>query len=293
MAECIVLKGGGGADLDVITAVAPDVLAGKVILDKDGNPLPGTMVNNGAVNQSLTINSTYTIPQGHHNGQGKVTQNITTMGAQTINPTASQQIVSTSGKYLTGNVTVNGVSNLNAANIKKGVNVGGTVGSFEGYIAGSLDLYNRGAWGSITSSNLGPTWSNQGDYRPGTLRYDSAQIALVGANIRYSLSMLITKSFNTINYSYFNVTMLSAQSVTQLLRIECGTGYQTSDSNKWEITNRLGDTGNISIGPPSSETTITLNLSSINSTVYFLLSMYPNTGISAKDFAYIKRIWFS
>lgn len=35
--------GGGGADLDVVTAEAKDVLAGKVIVDKDGNPLSGTM----------------------------------------------------------------------------------------------------------------------------------------------------------------------------------------------------------------------------------------------------------
>ena len=34
---------GGGADLDVITAAASDVRKGKVIVDKDGNPLTGTM----------------------------------------------------------------------------------------------------------------------------------------------------------------------------------------------------------------------------------------------------------
>jgi hypothetical protein len=39
--------GGSGADLDVITAGAGDVLAGKVTVDKDGNPLPGTMPNRG------------------------------------------------------------------------------------------------------------------------------------------------------------------------------------------------------------------------------------------------------
>ncbi len=45
MAECIILKGGGGsgADLDVITAGAGDVLAGKVTVDKEGNPITGTM----------------------------------------------------------------------------------------------------------------------------------------------------------------------------------------------------------------------------------------------------------
>lgn len=198
-------------------------------------------------------------------------------------------------EYMTYDQVANAIG-LTAAKLKKGETVCGRTGTFEGYIAGSLDLYNRGAWGSIASSNLSPTWTVQSDYTAGTLRYDSAQIALVGNSIRYSLAMLITKGFNTINYSYFNVTMLNAQTtITQFLRIECGTGYQASSAssnNKWEITNRLGDTGNTRIGS-SSETTISLNLANINSTVYFLLSMYPNTGISSKDFAYIKRIWFS
>ena len=122
-------SGVGELDLDVITVTSPDMLAGKVGVDKVGNPMFGTMVNHGAVNQSLAINSTYSIPLGYHNGQGKVTQSIATMGAQTINPTASQQTVSSSGKYMTGNVVVNGVSNLTAANVKRGQTVGGTAGA--------------------------------------------------------------------------------------------------------------------------------------------------------------------
>lgn len=39
--------GGGGADLDVITAGAGDVLAGKVIVDKEGEPVAGTMPDRG------------------------------------------------------------------------------------------------------------------------------------------------------------------------------------------------------------------------------------------------------
>ena len=34
---------GGGADLDPVTAGAADVRKGKVIVDKNGNPLTGTM----------------------------------------------------------------------------------------------------------------------------------------------------------------------------------------------------------------------------------------------------------
>ncbi len=122
-------SGVGELDLDVITVTSPDMLAGKVGVDKVGNPMFGTMVNHGAVNQSLAINSTYSIPLGYHNGQGKVTQSIATMGAQTINPTASQQTVSSSGKYMTGNVVVNGVSNLISDNIKKSAVVGGVTGT--------------------------------------------------------------------------------------------------------------------------------------------------------------------
>lgn len=39
--------GGGGADLDIITAGAGDVLAGKVIVDKEGEPVAGTMPDRG------------------------------------------------------------------------------------------------------------------------------------------------------------------------------------------------------------------------------------------------------
>lgn len=35
--------GGDGADLDVITAASSDARKGKVIVDKDGNPLTGIM----------------------------------------------------------------------------------------------------------------------------------------------------------------------------------------------------------------------------------------------------------
>lgn len=173
MGKVIPMAGGGGADLDVITAGAGDVLNGKVIVDREGNPLTGTMpnrgnvsqalgaggsyaipagyhagggkvtanslasqtsanagsgqiltgynawvngskitgnmVNRGAVSQSLGINGSYTIPAGYHNGSGKVTQSIATMGGQTITPSTAQQTVSCSGKYMTGNVAINPV----------------------------------------------------------------------------------------------------------------------------------------------------------------------------------------
>ena len=125
--------------LEVITAGAGDVLAGKIIVDKNGNPLTGTMPNKGSwdctvgIGASVTIpkgyhdgtgvaknsttnrgawsgtvgvNGSVTIPEGYHNGSGKVTNSVATMSGQTITPSSSQQTVSCSGKYMTGNIVV-------------------------------------------------------------------------------------------------------------------------------------------------------------------------------------------
>ena len=104
--------GGGGADLDAVTAGAGDVLAGKVIVGADGEPLTGTlalsgtaadsqvlsgqtyyntdaktkragtMTNRGAWNGSAAMNGSVIIPAGYHNGSGKVTgPTITNRGA--------------------------------------------------------------------------------------------------------------------------------------------------------------------------------------------------------------------
>jgi hypothetical protein len=320
------IAGGGGIGSDEVSVTKEYVLNGKTYVGSDSNDEigTGTMANNGATgNQSLNAGGSFSVKKGYHaqdftvnannlasqtqgtatashilNGQtawvngSRITGNIASIGGQTISPGNSQQTISSSGKYMTGNIIVNAVSNLSAENIKKGVTIGNVTGTWEGYIAGSLDLYNRGAWGSISSSNLSPTWFVSDNYLPGKLRYDSAQIALTPSSNRYSMSMLITKSFNTINYSQFNVTMLNGQSTnTQFLKIECGIGYE-NNNGKWQIVTRLGSL-ETSIGS-SEEKTISLNLTNVNSTVFFLLSMYPNTTISSlSDFAYIKRIWFS
>ena len=195
MAECILMKAGSGTGSDECTATKGNVLAGKtaVTSDSDDEAVAGTMpnkgawtsrigvngkavipagyhngtgyvdqaiTNRGAVSASLGINGTYTIPEGYHNGAGKVTQSIATMGAQTVTPGNSQKVVSCSGKYMTGNVTVQAVSNLIAANIKKGVVVGGVTGTWEGYVANPTDIYNNGATYYGVTTNSGKMESN-------------------------------------------------------------------------------------------------------------------------------------
>ncbi len=65
-------------------------------------------------------------------GTKTATYQLSTQAAKTVTPGTSNQTAVGSGKYTTGAITVNGDSNLKAANIAKGVSIFGVTGSFEG-----------------------------------------------------------------------------------------------------------------------------------------------------------------
>ena len=80
-AQALPAKGSGSTDapdLSGITAAAEDILAGKKSVDATGAEITGTMTNRGAWNSTKTSNGSVTIPEGYHNGSGKVTVNVST-----------------------------------------------------------------------------------------------------------------------------------------------------------------------------------------------------------------------
>ena len=253
--------GGGGADLDVVTAGRPDVLTGKVIVDKDGEPLTGTMPDRGAISTSLGINGNYTIPEGYHNGSGKVTQSIATMGGQTINPNASQQTVSSSGKYMTGNVVVNAVSNLAAANIKKGTVVGGVTGTFEGYVPTANDLYIRG-------TNRVSQWYY---VQPDTFHFESGSIYHRSTGGTPEIAAYA----NLTGYNYLNAELYCSISRTIQICVHSADIYST----------KLVTTSSTFTGGATS--TISVNVSAIAAKRLIGLLLSASADI------YIYRIWLS
>ena len=94
-------------DVSSVTATAPDVLTGKVIVTEDGTVTTGTMANNGAVAKTLTASDpSYTVPKGYHSGTGTVSISPET---KTATPTAEKQTITpTSGKVLSS-VTVEAI----------------------------------------------------------------------------------------------------------------------------------------------------------------------------------------
>lgn len=88
-------------DVSSVNATAADVLANKIIVTADGTVTPGTMQNNGAVNQTLdatTGKQSYTVPKGFHSGTGTVK---IALEEKSATPTkSSQDITPTAGKVL-------------------------------------------------------------------------------------------------------------------------------------------------------------------------------------------------
>lgn len=135
------------------TATAAEILTGKTAYNK-ANKITGTMKNNGAVSGTIsTKTGTYTVPQGYHDGSGKVQiasaeqakiissnirQGVTILGVEgtmsttegekrqekTVTPTAQEQtIVPDSGYTCLTSVTVKAIPYVESDNSAGGKTV--------------------------------------------------------------------------------------------------------------------------------------------------------------------------
>ena len=96
------------------TAEEPQILQNYIAYSK-GKLRTGTMVNQGAKTASLNAGESYTIPEGYHNGQGKITAN--SLASQTPATATAEDISSgktawVNGNFLTGTKTFSNYKNL-------------------------------------------------------------------------------------------------------------------------------------------------------------------------------------
>lgn len=133
------------SDTSEDTAVVAEILSGKTAHAR-GTALEGTMPNNGAVTGTITTKAQqYTIPQGYHDGSGKVSISSTEQGkiiasniksgisilgvtgsysgeavtaqAKTVSPLTTQQVITPDAQYdYLSQVTVNAISYVETDN---------------------------------------------------------------------------------------------------------------------------------------------------------------------------------
>lgn len=157
------------------TAAEGEILSGKTAY-VDGEKVEGTMVDNGAVTQSLnTTTTSYTIPAGYHNGSGKVSITPETKSAtpskstQTITPSTGKVLSSVTvaaipaayqdvtGVTATASDVLDGkyIVLANGTKVEGAMpNNGATGGSIDGLTTTSVDIpagYTTGGTVSLTS----------------------------------------------------------------------------------------------------------------------------------------------
>lgn len=146
------VSGGGGGNLDEITASAEHVKSPYTFMNSEGDIEEGTMVDRenwgaavgmndrvtvpegyhdgsgevygptvtqrGAWTSRLEINDKVMIPEGYHNGNGYVDQGISTLGEQKVVPKLSRHTLWTANQYMTGNVIIEPIPNQKTAATK-------------------------------------------------------------------------------------------------------------------------------------------------------------------------------
>ena len=202
------------SDETVATAVSSDLLSTYKGW-AGGNLIDGTMANRGAISQSMGVNASYTIPQGWHNGSGKVTQALAVQGAVGITAGTGNQTVCSAGRWTTGDLWVWGNSNLVPWNIKNGVNIFGVWGNYTGWVDEGGPWYNPLAELNVYSYHS----SSEGD----KFVY------------RYFVRNVYWKGWN-----YFNVRLTSSKPYGSRLNI-AGTSFKTNQTNPGEYSFVQGD----------------------------------------------------
>lgn len=144
MSEVLILiGGGGGTSSDDVTAARKNILQGKtsVTSDSDDEIVEGTMPDQGAKTAELACGESYTIPEGYHNGSGKVTAK--SLASQTSANAGAGDILSGKTAYVNGSKVTGTIANQGAKTST--LNCGGSYTIPTGYHNGS---------GKVTANSL-------------------------------------------------------------------------------------------------------------------------------------------
>lgn len=242
----------------------------------------GGMANKGAWTGSVAMNGSITIPAGFHNGSGNVKGPVITnrgnyggTGNSRGNDTSGKRMwVKVPGGYYNENAQVFlnwsdicSMAGLTADKLKKDVSIMGITGTFEGFIPGPYDVYNRGSWGTGYGTK-----------------------SIFGSSPTFELSNIFISSKDSSGFMIFiskqgsDIVMQPYRTINIVFDSDLGA---FPDVNVIELS-----VGNMSISttPSKTEKTISLDITGINSAENITFS---GGGRNGSTYCNIYRIYFT
>lgn len=295
--------GGGGVDLDVITAGAEDVLAGKVIVDKNGEPLTGTMADQGNWNFSeLVAGSAVTVPGGKHGGGGKVTAKslasqtpgdsaaghilagrtawvngskitgtIPSQAGGTLTPSTSAVTANCSGKYMTSNYTIPAFALPPANALRKGY-------SYTLYgktVTGTMQIFVNTPT-NVTGNETGVTILSGSN--TGSVLFTSDKKINFNSYSNQTVVLRLNTAVNLTDYKYLKFTIASAFTTSAGSSAKAKIGVATN-SNGTGITY----SNEVEVAPSSKDVVVVLDVTGPIWNVFCLyIELYNKAGLLSR-----------
>lgn len=229
--------GSGSTDLSFVTATASDILAGKKGADSSGNPVNGSMTNQGAWSTTKTSNGDVPIPEGYHNGSGKVTVNVSTSTATGELDTPSISFDKSLGRFIaTSKVKTSGyisTSDTTTANYTLTRYLGGeftptkeskTVSLKEKYCTGDVVIKGDNNLVPANIKNGTSIFGVQGTYAG-----DGANVISITSSRTWDSTL--DSSFDYHRIAYFSTKMSNVKYVMCMATATSGTYDSSNESN--------------------------------------------------------------
>ena len=234
-------------------ATANRILSGKTAWVK-GKKVTGTMPNRGAVSQTLNAGGSYTIPEGYHNGSGKIT--ASSLSSQTQANATASQILSGRTAWVNGSKVTGTMANRGNLNWKPSNGTTYTVpaGYYSGGTLDSTSAYNNGYVAGYQNSVSSAKWQILAQYL--SVIQSTAQIKLIPGMLNDRLasnegSLITMKKAGTYRISLTGTSFISSRVLTISFYIN-GSVVKTYTSAEWiangtrgqytDITLKEGDT---------------------------------------------------
>lgn len=279
---------------------AANIKTGVTVAVNNGNAnvysVAGTFCSDATLDSNARMLSGYI---GYGKSGTKYTGSIASKAAATYTPTTSNQTIA-AGQYLSGAQTIAGNSNLKAANIKKGITIFGVTGTFEGWVATSSTIYNKGSeYYTLNTavSSTGATYPNVRKDTAAITIYEDSGGASSSSKIGWGSAGVVSASTIDLSpYSTITLTFDAKKQTVYPAKHYMYLGIHASDTTVATCTSKTtlyNYNSDSTYNWTGSSQTMSLNISSLTGKYYIKAGAYCGFMVNNGEQIHITKIQLS